>query len=350
MSGIAGKEVLDKLNRLVPLNLAEKWDNVGLLVEPSNTNSLKIEKIFLTNDLTEPVLQEAIDGKANFIISYHPPLFNQFKTVNQKSIPQRIAIKAIENKIPVYSPHSALDSCTGGLNDWIAQALIQMGNGKGHVRSITPFMENPTTSHKITCYLNDSHSSLPTDAFSQLKLNSTFQYVDNKRIELSCNQTQLPVLLSLVQSLNKEIYHYDISVSEKIPSMAKGGGKLVTLENEVDIDTIISGVKKLFKLEHIRLGRPLDTTTTKKVKTISLCAGSGGSLIFNEKADLYLTGELTHHVILDACAKGSYVIVCDHSNSERGYLDVFKTNLEKLFDNKIEILISKLDKDPLEII
>ncbi|KAK5576082.1 hypothetical protein RB653_007220 [Dictyostelium firmibasis] len=348
-TSVKGKEVLKKLGELIPLNLAEKWDNVGLLIEPSNTDSMNIESIFLTNDLTEPVLQEAINEGANFIFSYHPPLFNQFKTVNQKSIPQRIAIKSIENKIPVYSPHSALDSCDDGLNDWIANGLIKLNSGRGRSKPITPYQEPLKSTQKISIYLH-SNQPLTPEILKQLELNSNFQFFTTDKIELSCNQQQLLILTNLIQSFSNEIKGWDIVNQEKVSSLNNGSGKLVTLDEGIDIDVVIKGVKELFNIEYVRLGKPL-SGESKKIKTISLCAGSGGSVIFGEKADLYLTGELTHHAILDACAKGSYVIVCDHTNSERGYLSqILKPNLEKLFDNRVKVLISKLDTDPLKVI
>lgn len=106
-----------RLDRIFKIPLAESWDNVGLLIQP--TIPITIDRVFLTNDLTEPVLSEAISNGANFIISYHPPIFRPFKRLTQHSAKERIIIKCIENRIAVYSPHTALDAVEGGLNDWL---------------------------------------------------------------------------------------------------------------------------------------------------------------------------------------------------------------------------------------
>lgn len=106
-----------RLDHIFKISLAESWDNVGLLIQPSSP--IIIKRIFLTNDLTEPVLDEAISNGANFIISYHPPVFRPFKRLTQNSAKERIIVKCIENKIAVYSPHTALDAVAGGLNDWL---------------------------------------------------------------------------------------------------------------------------------------------------------------------------------------------------------------------------------------
>jgi len=49
------------------------------------------------------------------------------------------------------------------------------------------------------------------------------------------------------------------------------------------------------------------------------------------EVDLFLTGEMSHHEILAANAQGTSVILCEHSNSERGYLkQVLQPKLEVL--------------------
>ncbi len=105
------------LDRIFKIPLAEQWDNVGLLMQPSS--AFKVKRICLTNDLTESVLDEAISMGSNFIISYHPPIFRPLKRLTQNSWKERIVIKCLEHKIAVYSPHTALDGVSGGINDWL---------------------------------------------------------------------------------------------------------------------------------------------------------------------------------------------------------------------------------------
>lgn len=111
------KLVVKRLEQYANLKLSADWDNVGLLVEPSD--KLLVKRILITNDLTEPVLEEAIKKNANLIISYHPAIFNPLKRLTQSEWKQRSIVKCIENRIAVYSPHTAWDSVEGGINDWI---------------------------------------------------------------------------------------------------------------------------------------------------------------------------------------------------------------------------------------
>lgn len=115
------KQVINRIEEYGNSKIAQSWDNVGLLVEPSG--DMKVEKIFLTNDLTEPVLEEAIAAKANLIVTYHPAIFNPLKRLTQADWKQRTILKCIENRIAVYSPHTTWDTIQGGINDWIFSAF-----------------------------------------------------------------------------------------------------------------------------------------------------------------------------------------------------------------------------------
>lgn len=68
------------------------------------------------------------------------------------------------------------------------------------------------------------------------------------------------------------------------------------------------------------------------------------------KADLWLTGEMSHHEVLDATHQRSSVVLTDHSNCERGYLQTLQPRLQDLFDQKIEVIVSAKDRDPLEVV
>src|SRR5258708_6039703 len=100
-------EVIVLLERLAPLHLAEDWDNVGLLLEPSGAATRAISRVFLCIDLSGSVLAEALAESADVIVSYHPPLFKGYKRLRASSAHERVIVRAIEEKIAVYSPHTA---------------------------------------------------------------------------------------------------------------------------------------------------------------------------------------------------------------------------------------------------
>ena len=87
-----------------------------------------------------------------------------------------------------------------------------------------------------------------------------------------------------------------------------------------------------------------------EVSTVAVCAGAGASVLRGVRADLYLTGEMSHHEVLAATSRGTAVVLCEHSNSERGFLPVFREMLQRCLEPDVEVTISKVDRDPLHVV
>ena len=128
--------VVAELHKMYPPCLAEDWDNVGLLVEPSSDPQQQfVNHVFLTNDLTEQVMEEIDKAvpKVGLVIAYHPPIFKPLKTLTRNTAKERIIVKAVEARLAIYSPHTAADSVCGGVNDWLAEGL-----GGGETKPLRP--------------------------------------------------------------------------------------------------------------------------------------------------------------------------------------------------------------------
>jgi dinuclear metal center YbgI/SA1388 family protein len=104
------------LEGIAPLGLAQPWDNVGLLVgDPDQA----ISRVLLTIDYTAAVANEARTRACDFVIAYHPPIFQPLKRI----LAGEIVFDAIRAGVSIYSPHTALDVAEGGTNDVLAEAL-----------------------------------------------------------------------------------------------------------------------------------------------------------------------------------------------------------------------------------
>ena len=76
-------QVVKKIEEFAPPSLAGGWDNVGLLIDPMVDKP--ISKVILTNDLTEDVMKECLEEKADMILSYHPPIFKPLKRLTEEN-------------------------------------------------------------------------------------------------------------------------------------------------------------------------------------------------------------------------------------------------------------------------
>lgn len=119
-----------------------------------------------------------------------------------------------------------------------------------------------------------------------------------------------------------------------------GAGRLVILDQTVSLEAISATIRAYLGLGSLRVA-----SAATEIRRIALCAGAGASVLGGVQADLYWTGEMRHHDVLSANAAGTSVILCEHTNTERGYLPTLKAQLSAHTD--AEILISTVDRDPL---
>ena len=114
------KDAVEAIVKRAPPELAEKWDNVGLLVGDRDN---ECKKILFALDAIDEVIDEAIEQRADMIITHHPIIFKGINGVNTNTALGRRIIKLIKNDIAVYCAHTSLDIAQGGTNDILAQTL-----------------------------------------------------------------------------------------------------------------------------------------------------------------------------------------------------------------------------------
>ncbi|XP_009329979.1 PREDICTED: putative GTP cyclohydrolase 1 type 2 NIF3L1 isoform X1 [Pygoscelis adeliae] len=347
------RELVSALNDFASLSLAESWDNVGLLVEPSPPHT--VNTLFLTNDLTEEVMEEAVQKAADLILSYHPPIFTPLKRVTWKTWKERLVVRALEHRIGIYSPHTAYDAIPHGVNNWLAKGLGACASVPLHPSTAPSYPAEGT--HRVEfCADNTEHLDTVLSKIKDIQgisclttLPARVEGEEQTRVSLNCSQKALLEVVALL-SQNSRLYHRtEILLLQKPLLPHTGMGRLCTLSEPVSLSDIIERIKSHLKLPHIRLAMGMGKTLESPVKKAALCAGSGSSVLKGMEADLYLTGEMSHHDVLDAVANGISVILCEHSNTERGFLSELCDMLAIHLQNKINIIVSEKDRDPLQV-
>ncbi|KAJ3729098.1 NGG1p interacting factor 3 [Lentinula guzmanii] len=291
MSSAFLKAVSAAMERIAPLRLAESFDNVGLLLE-TPLKQIKRHRVMLTIDLTTAVVDESIAAEASLIVAYHPTIFGALKSFTLGNPLQASLLRCAAHGISVYCPHTALDCTWGGINDWLAEGVMG-GRMAGTVRPLQTEKFSPT---------GDSDGALGR-------------------------------LVTLRTPATMEMIEKDMLLTSFYPSLG-----LMCAEVQVGYATTNDGRK-----------------SSAMVETIAICAGSGGSVFAGKEADVYFTGEMQHHEVLSAIAAGTNVILCGHTNTERGYLPILASKLEAQLDaadypRPFDVVISTTDKHPLEFV
>ncbi|KAG0251519.1 NGG1 interacting factor [Mortierella polycephala] len=134
-----------------------------------------------------------------------------------------------------------------------------------------------------------------------------------------------------------------------------GKGRVFTFDQPKPVQQVIDQIKRHLGMKNVRAAiHPTHASNERLISTVGVWAGSGSELV-RYKADLFLTGELGHHDVLEALEQDTTVILCEHSNTERGYLSaVLKPKLEELLakdgGEAVDVIVSTTDKDPLVVV
>jgi dinuclear metal center YbgI/SA1388 family protein len=108
------------LKQFAPPELAEDWDNVGLLVGDAGG---PVRRVMTCLTVTPASVAEAIERKAELVVAHHPMPFQPLRRLTAETTVGRLLLKLIEAQIAVYSPHTALDSAQEGINQRLASGL-----------------------------------------------------------------------------------------------------------------------------------------------------------------------------------------------------------------------------------
>ncbi len=114
------KEVLNALERFAPLPLQEDYDNAGLQI---GLTEAEVSGALLCLDVTEDIVDEALEKGCNLIVSHHPLIFHKLAHITDEDYVQRVVRKAIKNNIAIISMHTNMDAAEGGVNYKIAEKM-----------------------------------------------------------------------------------------------------------------------------------------------------------------------------------------------------------------------------------
>lgn len=120
---ITVRDVESTLYNWAPSGLAVSWDNVGLLVGAPDR---EVKKILTTLDITESVVDEAVQTGADLIVAHHPVMnctWHPVQTLRTDDRQGRILTGLVENHISAICMHTNLDAADGGVNDALAEKL-----------------------------------------------------------------------------------------------------------------------------------------------------------------------------------------------------------------------------------
>ena len=113
-------EMIQAIETVAPKNLQESWDNSGIQIAVGDHI---ISRVLTSLEMTDEIIQEAIDEDVDMIITHHPLIFGGIKNVDFRDMTGSYIVKLMNAGISVYSSHTPFDKVEGGNNDYLAELI-----------------------------------------------------------------------------------------------------------------------------------------------------------------------------------------------------------------------------------
>lgn len=363
------KSLMNAIEKHAPLNLAEGWDNVGLIIGNPNSN---IERILVCLDVTEDVVEEAICNRAELIISHHPFLFKSLKKINGENDKDILIYKIIKNNLNIYSAHTNLDFADFGLNYFLAKKL-KLNNIKNllnlnskNLYKLSVFVPADSLDKVrnalgkagagfIGNYSNCSFTSSGTGTFMPLDNSNPYigkkgllEQVNEYKIETVVEEDNLSnVLEEMIKVHPYEEVAYDVYLLKNVGKQT-GYGKFGELDKKITFENFTKCVKKCLKLDGARIIGSME----KEIAKVGVFSGTFDEGIVDKisnRIDVLVTGDVKYHVAQSLEKSGICVIDAGHYSTEIIVKELVADLIEKEFEN-IKVIKSSVEKDVFKYI
>ncbi len=357
-------DICAHLDRFAPPELAAEWDNVGLLL---GDPTAEVQRLMACLTVTSEVVAEAIERGVQLIVTHHPILFRGAKRLSTSSPDGQIVWPLARAGVAVYSPHTAFDNTSGGINDIIARRL--------GLANVQPLRQGTIQKHKIVVFVPDADLAKVSDAmfaagagvigqYSQCSFRlpgtGTFfgsdatnptvgqkgrrEEVSEWRLEVVCPDSCLnEVLQTMRKAHSYEEPAYDVYPLKPV----RGGGhegRIGELPKAIGLTELAKQVKSALGASNVQIVGESATP----IRRVAIACGAAGEFIGDarkEKADVFLTGEMRFHDYLRAKEMGIALILPGHYATERPAVEELAGLLQREWPGMV-IWASRRESDP----
>lgn len=364
---VSCQTVISLIEKYAPKNRAEEWDNVGLQI---GSPAQAVSCVFLSLDLNEAILSEAMQAGADMLVVHHTPFFKPLKQI-RTDLPQgRLLQKMMQQGLALYAAHTNLDATVGGVNDVLAQRLglqqveLLLDGWQEKLYKLVVFIPTEAVEEVSQAISNAgagwignySHCTFRTSGTGTfLPLAGTHPYigaqgklarVDETRLETIVPEDRLNrVLKAMLKAHPYEEVAYDIyplaNEGEKT-----GLGRIGILPHPYTLREFIALVKEKLGLSMVRYCGDLSKAVTK----VAVCGGSGAAFLGRaafKGADVYLTADIKYHEAQEAELQGLALVDGGHFATEQPVIvvvaDYLRSELQK---EQVQVITSQLNSDP----
>ncbi|MGL4590039.1 MAG: Nif3-like dinuclear metal center hexameric protein [Mycoplasmatales bacterium] len=353
-------ELINTLDFFYPTHISEDWDNVGLQLGGSNK---EVNRILTALEITDEVVDEAIEKKIDVIVVHHPVIFKPLKTLATNSISNRRIVRLIKADIAVYVVHTNADIANNGMNDWLAEIIglnkqfvlapsvpiklnnIQIELSESNVEDIINIMRLIGAGHT-------SKNLVEVYMYPKIKLEKTNENEESEHdviiLEANLSDEQEILLKKKLSIYNKKTKKRVCFISNQLNSNRTmlGIGRYGQIKPKT-LEHFAKDLKKKFGLDHLKITGDLE----KIISRVAVVGGAGCDYLEaarQNKCDVLVTGDVKFHDARAALDLGIALIDIGHV-AELVFNDAMADFINMISED-ITAISSEVDPDPFEVI
>ena len=371
------REVLALLDEWYPPSYAEDWDRVGLVCgDPADP----VRRIHLAVDPTAAVVAEALEGRAQLLVTHHPLLLRGVSSVAATTPKGKVVHRLIAGGCALVTAHTNADAPAGGVSESLALALGLLDvapldadplEALDKIVVFAPVDEaekvrtalTEAGAGRIGDYDSATFTSVGQGRFRPLEgahpaLGSVgeLETVEEVRIEAVCaRRLRGEAVAAMLAAHPYEEPAYDVLELAAAPDPTRGSGRLGRLPEPMTLQHFAEHVARV--LPETAHGVRVAGDPAQVVEVVGLCGGAGDFLLDQARAagaDVYLTSDLRHHPaseLREHAAPGigteaPALVDVAHWAAESTWLPVLARRLGEALGDTVEIHVSEINTDP----
>ena len=352
---------------------AEGWDAVGLHVGASED---AVGAVLVSLDVTPGVVAEAAEAGRDLLVAHHPLLFRPLARLTHETAAGRTALAAARAGVAVIAAHTNLDVALPGTSDPVVELLA--------LRDVAPL--RPTAAEatvKLVTFVPIDATEQVLDALAgagagvigaydqcSFRVAGTGSFRPSaeadpvigqrgQRNRVAEDRLEMIVPSRLVRAAVMALraaHPYEEVAFDLVPLLAdpdpqgpaKGLGRIGDLPQPQALRDVAAVIASRLPAPHLRVGGDAQ----RPVRRVAVCGGAGEGLIDAAQrggADVLVTGDLRHHVALDALTQGLALIDAGHHATESAALPAFADRLRAAARERgltADLAVSRTSTDP----
>jgi dinuclear metal center YbgI/SA1388 family protein len=282
-------DVVAFLERFAPPQLAEDWDNVGLLAGDPRA---PVRRLMTCLTITPATADEAVQQRAELIVSHHPLPLRPTRRFTTETTQGRLLWQLLGARIAIYSPHTGFDSASSGINQRLADMLALHG--------VVPLQPRGAANAEQAAGGSSANSGRGADSAA------------------ACGA----------------------------PSPAQAGaGRYGELRRAETLRQFARRIKRALGQSTVQIvGDP-----QRRIRRVAVACGSAGELLHDAirlQCDCFVLGETRFHTCLEAEAQHVALVLTGHYASERFAVEQLALVLAEQFP-QVHCWASRQERDPL---